>query len=353
MVAVDLRDSHQPCGIGERQRIPNRRGQDLDDEDVGTERRTKGRDNRQRVCAPPRDSRRTVTRRSEPKPAIDRRPFGAGRVARRAVRTIPELASTSLDSSARSLAFGADLSGRLARGTIAYGHFDGARPYRVQARERLRTASTTRSGPESVSWKVNREIVVVAGWGRAILLQLAHPLVAAGVDGHSTFRGSLTASFGRLWSTVGAMVSLTFGDEEEAISAAAGINVIHDRVSGRLNTPAGAFPAGEPYSAHDAELLRWVHATVVGSSLLTYELLVGPLTLGERDRYCVEAAVMEPLLISPRACCQEPRRSSTRSSATVLAAAGSRSPAAAARWRAPFSSRRDGGSSGPRSAPCS
>jgi uncharacterized protein (DUF2236 family) len=171
--------------------------------------------------------------------------------------------------------------------------------HRVQTRERLRMARATRPGPESISWKVNREIVVVSGWGRAILLQLAHPLVAAGVDEHSTFRGSLTASFGRLWSTVGAMLSLTFGDEEEAISAAAGINAIHDRVSGRLGAPAGVFPSGEPYSAHDAELLRWVHATVVGSSLLTYELLVGPLTPEERERYCVEAAVMEPLLDIP------------------------------------------------------
>jgi uncharacterized protein (DUF2236 family) len=42
-----------------------------------------------------------------------------------------------------------------------------------------------------------------------------------------------------------------------------------------------------------------VHATVLGSSLLTYELLVGPLTLEERERYCVEAAVMEPLLDIP------------------------------------------------------
>ena len=41
-------------------------------------------------------------------------------------------------------------------------------------------------------------------------------------------------------------------------------------------TPAGAFPAGASYSAHDAELLRWVHATLLDSIPLTYELLVGP-----------------------------------------------------------------------------
>jgi uncharacterized protein (DUF2236 family) len=171
--------------------------------------------------------------------------------------------------------------------------------HRDETRERLRAAGVTRSGPGSISWTINREIVVIAGWGRAILLQLAHPLVAAGIDAHSSFRGSLMSSIRRLWSTIGAMLSLTFGEDEEAIAVAARINVIHDRVSGHLDAPAGAFPAGERYSAHQAELLRWVHATLMDSIPLTYELLVGPLTPEERERYCVEAAVMEPLLDIP------------------------------------------------------
>jgi uncharacterized protein (DUF2236 family) len=171
--------------------------------------------------------------------------------------------------------------------------------HRAQVRERLRTASVTRSGPGSVSWTINREIIVVAGWGRAILLQLAHPLVAAGIDAHSSFRGSLTASIRRLWSTIGAMLSLTFGEDEEAIAVAAGINVIHDRVSGRLDAPAGVCPAGAAYSAHDPELLRWVHATLMDSIPLTYELLVGPLAPEQRESYCAEAAIMEPLLDIP------------------------------------------------------
>ena len=172
--------------------------------------------------------------------------------------------------------------------------------HRAAARERLGAAGMSRSGPDGVSWKINREVVVIAGWGRAILLQLAHPLVAAGVDDHSSFRGSLTASVGRLRSTIGAMLALTFGDDEEAIAAAAGINLIHDRVFGRLREAAGGFAAGEEYSAHHAPLLRWVHATLLESIPLTYELLVGPLTPEERDRYCAEAAVMEPLLDIPR-----------------------------------------------------
>jgi uncharacterized protein (DUF2236 family) len=171
--------------------------------------------------------------------------------------------------------------------------------HRAAVRERLAVSGGVRSGPGSVSWKVNREIVVVAGWGRAILMQLAHPLIAAGVAEHSSFRSSPGARLTRLWSTVRAMLSLTFGSDDEVVEAAARINSIHDRVSGRLGDAAGSVEAGRRYSAHDPELLRWVHATLLQSVPLTYERLVGPLTPAERDRYCVEAAIMEPLLDIP------------------------------------------------------
>ena len=171
--------------------------------------------------------------------------------------------------------------------------------HRDQIWERLRTSGLTRPGPASVSWTINREAVVVAGWGRAILLQLAHPLVGAGVHDHSSFRASPASRWSRLRSTIGAMLAITFGGDEEAVAAAAGINVIHDRVSGRMPATVGDFPAGAAYSAHDPELLRWVHATLLDSILLAYERLVGPLTAEERDRYCAESAVMEPLLDIP------------------------------------------------------
>jgi uncharacterized protein (DUF2236 family) len=163
---------------------------------------------------------------------------------------------------------------------------DALQRHHAAVRERLLRSDHVRAGPESITWKVNREVIVVAGWGRAILLQLAHPAVAAGVHAHSSFRGSLLSSFRRLHSTVAAMLSLTFGDTEQMIAAAAGINTIHERVRGRI----------PPYSANDPDLQLWVHATLLESIPLTYELLVGPLTVRERDRYCSEAAIMEPLL---------------------------------------------------------
>ena len=168
---------------------------------------------------------------------------------------------------------------------------DGLLRHADAVRARLLRSDHRRAGPDSVTWKVNREVIVIAGWGRGVLLQLAHPAVAAGVHHHSSFRGSLLSSVRRLRSTIGAMLSLTFGDTEQMIGTAARINTIHDRVR-------GAGP-NDTYSAHDPDLQRWVHATLLDSIPLTYELLVGPLTLAERDRYCSESAIMGPLLGMP------------------------------------------------------
>lgn len=159
--------------------------------------------------------------------------------------------------------------------------------HEAAVRARLRESGRVRPGPGSITWTVNREIVAVAGWGRAILLQLAHPAVAAGVEHHSAFRGSLRAGVSRLRATVGGMLDITFADTDRMIAMAARINTVHDRVRG----------AG--YSAHDPDLQRWVHATLIDSILLTHEHLVGPLSVEERDQYCAEAAIMEPLMGMP------------------------------------------------------
>ena len=131
------------------------------------------------------------------------------------------------------------------------------------------------------------------------MLQFAHPLVAAGVAEHSAFRREPRGRLRRLNGTLAAMLQLTFGTAEEIEQVAQRINAIHDRVHGRLGEPAGAFPRGTPYSAHDPSLLCWVHCTLVESHLLAYELYVGPLTVIERDRYCEESAQLGRLLGIP------------------------------------------------------
>jgi uncharacterized protein (DUF2236 family) len=154
-------------------------------------------------------------------------------------------------------------------------------------------------GPGAVSWRLHREVALLAGWGRAILLQLAHPLVAQGVAEHSAFLREPHGHVRRLRRTLESMLALTFGSDDEARRAAARINAIHDRVHGQIAARQGAHPAGATYSAHDPDLLVWVHATLLDSFLLTFQLFVADLTESECDRYCAESSRIEPLLGIP------------------------------------------------------
>ena len=142
----------------------------------------------------------------------------------------------------------------------------------------------------SIVHRINAERLVVAGWTRAILMQVAHPLIAAGVNTHSTFRDSTLAPMRRLHGTVTAMLGLTFGTPEEQARVIARIRAIHTRVNGTLRETVGRHPAGTPYSAEDPALVLWVHLTLLDTSIRVYEALVGDLTAAERDEYCRASA---------------------------------------------------------------
>jgi uncharacterized protein (DUF2236 family) len=142
-----------------------------------------------------------------------------------------------------------------------------------------------------ISQTIHAERVLLLGWGRALLLQFAHPAVAQGIVDHSEFLRDRRARWTRLRRTLDAMLTLTYGAPAQADAVARGINAVHDRVHGRVG--------GAPYSAHDPALLGWVHATLVESFLLAYELYVAPLSPADRDRYCAETAEIEPRLGIP------------------------------------------------------
>ena len=151
----------------------------------------------------------------------------------------------------------------------------------------------------SIGWTLQREIVLLLAWGPAILMQLAHPLVARGIADHSAFRSERHGRLRRFHRTVDSMLQLCFGTEEDARKVLARINAIHDRVHGHLPDSAGVFPRGAPYSAHDPALLAWVHATLLDMNVRVYELFVAPLSLDDKDRYCAEATRIEAPLGIP------------------------------------------------------
>lgn len=148
-------------------------------------------------------------------------------------------------------------------------------------------------GPGSVAWKVNREWAVLLGGTRAVLLQLAHPLVALGVSNHSNY---MTDPFGRAERTFVLGEMLTFGPTRTARQAARTINNLHKQVHGHLPTTAGPFASGTCYNARDPHLLLWVHATLVDTLLLSYTLFIGPLTHAEEAQYYEESKEIAHLL---------------------------------------------------------
>ena len=149
------------------------------------------------------------------------------------------------------------------------------------------------NGPGSMAWRINGEIIMVLGWGRAILMQVAHPAVGEGVAAHSHFSRSATDKLKRFQQTLNRMLEMTFGTPEQAWRAGHIIDNIHARVNGTL--PAGH----ERYSARNPELLKWVSATFTDSMLKTYELFIEPLSPDQRDEYVRQASVAAPLLGAP------------------------------------------------------
>ena len=148
-------------------------------------------------------------------------------------------------------------------------------------------------GPDSLAWKIGRETVVLLGGGRAVLMQIAHPLVAMGVSAHSSY---MSDPFGRADRTFMLGEYLTFGSTLKARRAAQTINRLHRHVHGTLPMDAGAYSRGCRYDARNPELLLWVHATLVDTLLLTYMLFVGPLSVEEQDQYYQESKAIARLL---------------------------------------------------------
>src|SRR6266702_4177678 len=136
----------------------------------------------------------------------------------------------------------------------------------------------------SITRRVNRENILLLGGGRALLMQLAHPKVAAGVDEHSDFRSHPVR---RLRRTIRMTMAIVIGDRETALAAARAVNQTHSRVR------------GASYRALDPDLLRWVHATLVDSALVTYETFVKPLSVDEREDFYQESKLLGELLGIP------------------------------------------------------
>jgi uncharacterized protein (DUF2236 family) len=129
--------------------------------------------------------------------------------------------------------------------------------------------------PGSLAWRVGSEGALLLGGGRALILQVAEPRVAAGVSRFSNYR---EAPWRRLYRTIEVTTRIVFGDESSSAEAAAGLRAVHERVRGRDDRR-------RRFRALDPELLMWVHATLLDTSLLVYDRYVRGLSEPERALY--------------------------------------------------------------------
>ncbi len=136
----------------------------------------------------------------------------------------------------------------------------------------------------SVIRLVHGEGIVLLGGGRALLMQVAHPAVAAGVAQHSSFRRSRMR---RLLRTLQPTLSIVFGTPLEVNAAARSINRVHEQV------------IGEGYRATDPDLLFWVLATLIDSAILMHDLFVRPLSPAETEAYYHDMCLAGHLLGIP------------------------------------------------------
>src|SRR5690348_7937566 len=111
--------------------------------------------------------------------------------------------------------------------------------------------------------RVAREGLLLAGGGRATLLQIAHPGVAQGVYDHSDFADR---PLDRLRATMNYFYGVLFGTRGEALAVSRAVAAVHRRVT------------GPGYYADDPDLQVWVNATLYDTAMVLYQRVVGPLS---------------------------------------------------------------------------
>ena len=143
-------------------------------------------------------------------------------------------------------------------------------------------------GPQSMMWKVNKEITVLFGGARALLMHAAHPLIAAGARQTSFYQRD---PWKRLIRTLSLQNSVTFGTKEEADESAHRINKLHEVIKGKDEISGGI------YDALNHEQLLWVHACLQISSIYFYEKTVKKLSEEDKNKYHIENMIAAEMVL--------------------------------------------------------
>src|ERR687887_136609 len=128
-------------------------------------------------------------------------------------------------------------------------------------------ASALAPRPDSLLWSYMGDARVMYAAGYALVLQVAHPTVAAGVREHSNYA---TDPWGRLLRTLDYTTTMAYGGPDAARAMGRRIREMHKHINGRK-------PTGERYFALEPEAFAWVHATLVASIVIGSERFARPM----------------------------------------------------------------------------
>jgi uncharacterized protein (DUF2236 family) len=151
-------------------------------------------------------------------------------------------------------------------------------------------------GPDSVTWRINRESALFLGAGRAALLQLAHPWVAVALDQHSSL---LAKPIARFHNTFRVVFTMIFGSAPQAFRAARSLYQLHTAITGELPGDVAGYIKGSRYQALHLPALLWVYATLIDSAVIACQSVLPPLTDAELAAYYAESKILAGLFGLP------------------------------------------------------
>ena len=130
-------------------------------------------------------------------------------------------------------------------------------------------------GRDSVTYRLTLEPVnVLVGGPRALMLQVTHPAVGAGVAQHSDYEAD---PWTRLIRTLQTMTQLSLGTPEQSQQMSRLLRRSHATIN-------GVDEDGRAYRALDTDNMRWVWATLLDTVMAVADTFVRPLADDERAR---------------------------------------------------------------------
>ena len=129
-------------------------------------------------------------------------------------------------------------------------------------------------GPDSITWRLTSDIRLFLAPLYALILQVAHPTVAAGVRDYSDFD---QRPWERLMRTLDYLVVLQYGGSE-AVVVGRRLRELHKRFKGTMSD-------GRSYYALERGAYTWVHATLLETYVRAHEHFGRRMTADELERF--------------------------------------------------------------------